>query len=604
MFRLCSLLFAAITLQVSTQAVPFQNGERIARIVDEIREANDGASRRLFEELGRMKTFDAFKALELALGEMQREGSKRPIFQAMRHFVGVDEGDLGQRVIDRVARYAQSKTAGEAQAAASALKGFGAPAHEALFEVAEDSPDEKARAHAIGGIRAQLAKRADDDALEIVLGGVSVPESGSRPEVLDLLRSFRSEDAFEEFAKTVQSRRATDARKKLILAAVGGMKLGTSDVIDVGGDEVLSKAANQRDPILQYYALTAMARRGGTFDTRLVEKLSGSKDPTVRHAAHLVLFLVGAKDANPIVLAQREDPIARQASAIALGDRADDESLEALHGLMADDHRVVRAEAIRQIGGRRDVRSVPLLIDRLDRETGRMRADVRDALEVITARDYGLNASVWRRFWEAEGDTFAVPAAEEVTTAREERAKTAKPNRSAAAFYGIDIVSEQFALAIDTSGSMAEQANTSTTRLAVAKEQLLRTLERLQDGVLFNIIPFSGGARAMEDDLMTMGPDVKAEATEFVGRLRAVGGTNIHDALQAAFADERVDTIYLMTDGDPSAGPIIDSAQLREEVARWNVVRGIVIHCVAVGQDRDLLKGLAEDSGGRYIRVN
>lgn len=551
-----------------------------------------------------MKTFEAFKALELSVGEMRREGSKRQIFRAMRHFVGVEEGELGERAIDRVARYAQSKTEGEARAAAAALGEFGAPARDALFEVAADAPDEKARAYAIGGIRDELAKRADDDALEIVLRGASVPESGSYPRVLHLFRSFRSEEAFEEFAKTVQSRRTPLARKKLVLAAIGGMRLGASDVIDVGGDEVLSKAAGQRDPVLQYYALTAMARRGGTFDTRLVRKLAGSKDPTVRHAALLVQFLVDDEDANPIIAAQRQDPIARQAAAIGLGEMTDDDSLEALHGLMADDHRVVRAEAIRQIGGRRDVRSVPLLIDRIDREEGRMRADVRDALETITARDYGLNSDVWRRFWEAESDTFAVPAAEEVTKAREERAKTVEPNRSAAAFYGIDIVSEQFALAIDTSGSMNANASTSQTRLEVAKEQLLRTLERLQDGVLFNIVPFAEGVRPMEDTLVTMAPDRRASAIEFVERLRAVGGTNIFEALEAAFADERVDTIYLMTDGDPSVGPVTDAAQLREEVARWNVVRGIVIHCVAVGQDRSLLRGLAEDSGGRYIRVN
>ena len=96
----------------------------------------------------------------------------------------------------------------------------------------------------------------------------------------------------------------------------------------------------------------------------------------------------------------------------------------------------------------------------------------------------------------------------------------------------------------------------------------------------------------------------RAEALEFAGAVRPWGGTNIHDALELAFEDERVDTIYLLSDGAPSTGPIVQADELRDEVARWNSVRGVVIHCIAVGQDHRLLKGLAEDSGGKYVRVN
>ena len=69
---------------------------------------------------------------------------------------------------------------------------------------------------------------------------------------------------------------------------------------------------------------------------------------------------------------------------------------------------------------------------------------------------------------------------------------------------------------------------------------------------------------------------------------RAAGGTNVYDALAAAFDDDRIDTIYLLTDGDPSAGEIVDAGTLREEVARWNSIRGIRIHCIAVGKDSPL----------------
>ena len=242
------------------------------------------------------------------------------------------------------------------------------------------------------------------------------------------------------------------------------------------------------------------------------------------------------------------------------------------------------------------------IIDRL--EEGRTRGDLRSALESLTGRDYGLNARVWAKFWAAERDGYVPPTPEERAAAAAARAEREAKNGSRVAFYGIDIVSTRFALVIDTSGSMGTEAYTGQTRLAVAKKQLGLTLERLRDGVLFNVVPFSGGVEEMESRMIELDEESRAEAIEFADALRPGGGTNIHDALELAFEDERVDTIYLLSDGAPSTGPIVQPQELRDEVARWNSVRGVVIHCIAVGQDHQLLRGLAEDSGGKYVRVN
>ena len=125
----------------------------------------------------------------------------------------------------------------------------------------------------------------------------------------------------------------------------------------------------------------------------------------------------------------------------------------------------------------------------------------------------------------------------------------------------------------------------------------------IRDGVLFNVIPFSDNALPMEEVLIEMDDTLREDAFLFVEGLRAAGGTNVYEGLAAAFEDEVVDTIYLLTDGDPSAGAITDSTELREEVARWNSTRGIRIHSISVGKASALLKGLSEDSGGEYVEV-
>ena len=183
------------------------------------------------------------------------------------------------------------------------------------------------------------------------------------------------------------------------------------------------------------------------------------------------------------------------------------------------------------------------------------------------------------------------------------RAEREAKNGSRVAFYGIDIVSTRFALVIDTSGSMGTEAYTGQTRLAVAKKQLGLTLERLRDGVLFNVVPFSGGVEEMESRMIELDEESRAEAIEFADALRPGGGRT--STTRWSWRSRTSGWTRSTSLGRrPSTGPIVQPEELRDEVARWNSVRGVVIHCIAVGQDHQLLRGLAADSGGKYVRVN
>jgi len=88
--------------------------------------------------------------------------------------------------------------------------------------------------------------------------------------------------------------------------------------------------------------------------------------------------------------------------------------------------------------------------------------------------------------------------------------------------------------------------------------------------------------------------------------------TNIHDALRAALfpgagrgaprGSGGPDTVYLLSDGHPSAGPIRRATELRDAVLRWNLGRAVRIHTVNVGDgDGRLLRPIAARSGGRYV---
>ncbi|MCI0663962.1 MAG: VWA domain-containing protein, partial [Acidobacteria bacterium] len=158
---------------------------------------------------------------------------------------------------------------------------------------------------------------------------------------------------------------------------------------------------------------------------------------------------------------------------------------------------------------------------------------------------------------------------------------------------------------IDTSGSMAEDG-----KMDKAKAALRFGVNSLDRRDRFNIISFAGEEHILSERLITSDEEGKRQAREFIERMRATGGTNINDALLAAFkqaqATERPQMVVLITDGQPTvgvtqAGKILSNAK---EANRSNSR----LFTFGVGYDVNtlLLDGLAIDNRGTvaYIEPN
>jgi len=92
------------------------------------------------------------------------------------------------------------------------------------------------------------------------------------------------------------------------------------------------------------------------------------------------------------------------------------------------------------------------------------------------------------------------------------------------------------------------------------------------------------------------------EAKSYIERIGANGGTNLYDAVELAFEDKDVDTIFIMSDGEPNLGKESDPVVIREHVKAWNEHRGIVINTIQVAGQFQILDWLAEDSGGTHVK--
>jgi hypothetical protein len=259
----------------------------------------------------------------------------------------------------------------------------------------------------------------------------------------------------------------------------------------------------------------------------------------------------------------------------------------------------VRSLAFRYLAKHRDAASIPLLIGRYGKEDGRLSAELDQALFAHTATRC-FSRKEWDAWWQKHQVGFALPHPDTI------KAGGTSGGGKTVAYHDIPVVSNRIAFLVDRSGSMNEKVGTDRkrTRLDEAKAQLVRVVEALPAEHRVNVVSYGSEVHPLWDALRPLDATNRADLVAAVRRFGMVGSTNIFDALEKAFVDQDVDTIYLLTDGEPSAGRIKDVEGILDEIRRWNRTRQIVIHCIAIGIDSNLCKRLAVENGGsyRYVR--
>lgn len=255
----------------------------------------------------------------------------------------------------------------------------------------------------------------------------------------------------------------------------------------------------------------------------------------------------------------------------------------------------LRSVAFRYLTRFRDVTSIPLLIGRVDHEEGRLADELSQALFVHTAVRCWTRRE-WDTWWRTHKEGFVLPREETV------RGSSGTGGGVTVSYYDIPLVSARVAFLVDTSGSMQAPIGTDQTfsRLDAAKEQLHKVVEAMPKEHRCNVITYATKVEPIWPQVRKLNPGNKKELLEAVDKLVPTGGTNIFDTLELAFRDPDIDTIYLLTDGQPTAGRTTDPSQILAEVKRWSRERQIIVHCIGLGIDSPLLDALAKATGGVY----
>lgn len=302
-----------------------------------------------------------------------------------------------------------------------------------------------------------------------------------------------------------------------------------------------------------------------------------------------------------------EDREVRNAALRALAAHGGLDYLSVLCQALDHDDWSTRLAALRGLESMRVSEVLGPIVERMNAEDGRLLVEFADTLWRLTGRPYRTRSGAWASWFEEEGEGFELiePRALAKIELEEENRRLRQITK--VEFFGVRIESTRVIFIVDVSGSMNEAlrgeyiGRPGEMRMDVAKRELKGALKVLEPTALYNIITFSSGVDAWLDGVIGSSEKSRDDAIDFVDRLGAGGGTNLYEAVQAAFEDPDVDTIILLSDGEPTVGPVIQPAVIRSDVARWNEHRGVKIHSISVGGSLRVLEWLAGDSGGTYV---
>ena len=599
---LCVTMLAfAMAAPLSAQSA----AEREAWMKRVVREENE-VPLEVIQQLAKPADERALKDLKKAVKLFDKP---RPLSTAYGQFrVFKRDAELLSSTIKFLADEVEDRKVQHAQYALNALNGLMPESRMALMEIAQEHENEALRARALRPLLGHLQQNPSKAGLELILDGFRMRQSGNGSAFVKAVSAFPLTDYRRVLEKRLRDRHYPSMNKQLILTALAQPPFPA--LRDLAED-----AVSDDDPGVARAALQVMIAHNSELKGSDWKKLGQSPDPALRLEVMVLRARQGLGRASVEKDLQNwvgsRDAVRRQAAARALALKPGPEAVEQLAMLLADDHLPVRLEAARSLGAVRRTDALEILIQNAEHES-RLTADlVQRTLTALTDQEFGPTVSTWTRWWNDHRANFVMPSAEVVAERLIELRKPAdSEERTGASFWGMPIVSRRVVFVLDTSGSMNQKFSQATqygskdgTRLSAAKSQLIGALKLLPDGTLFNIITFDTRGDRWQDEMVVLGDATRREASRWVTALGTRGATNVFDALDKAFALEDVDTIYLLSDGQPFGGKIDDPLLLRQEIRAWNATRRIPIHAISLGGDVALLRRLAEDSGGVFRLV-
>ncbi len=401
---------------------------------------------------------------------------------------------------------------------------------------------------------------------------------------------------------------------------------------------------------IERYLRTPTTKVREKFDRRRLEQLVGDSTPEAMALAKRTFAA--------------DDPVLRFVALRALGRSRREEAVGTMVSALGHWKQDIRREASRLLASTRRIEAIDALIDFLrERYHVRQLIDARRLLHLHTGKDFGERGELWQRWWKQAKAEFRfqsdLPATADENTKRHGRTRvrpevSEAPPKSYGQYFGIELLSDRAIFLIDVSNSMlrtmpyfrrqredAEAPKRKSPlrppprvregvkrRVDVAKAELSRLLRGAPDSLRANVLWFNASFGQWRSQPTRLAGEERRAALEFVGSLQNRAGTHILEPLIYVLRhtdieqphglidsggpspwDERSSSLnlFLLTDGlnGGRRDHGLDSPRTRRflgavEAANNRRILPARIHTISVGRASELLRLLAERSGGEY----
>ena len=312
-----------------------------------------------------------------------------------------------------------------------------------------------------------------------------------------------------------------------------------------------------------------------------------------------------------------------------LGYYGDSFAVDGLLKVLRDKRWEVRLAAAKALGELPSSRKVvEALIEQIQKEQGRLVYEMSDVLEDLTGTTGLEEAQDWKNWWNKKKDSWMPPSGSK----RYGSPETSKPfvdepkTVASSPIYG-RIKSKKVIFVVDTSASMETEGEWGETkkkmsRLDIVKEDLCKVLDsQIGDKHRFNIITFNKTVKSWKSKPVKGTTGAKNSAKSFIKKLKPENVTYTYGALKTAFDNKDIDTIYFLSDGEPTYPHNTDEVNrdwILGKVKAMNLVKSRKVHTIAfmVGRGEDFgfeedktkcaefMEALARATGGHFRKID
>jgi len=372
----------------------------------------------------------------------------------------------------------------------------------------------------------------------------------------------------------------------------------------------LLKAVQENSIFIKTAAARALGRLQAKEAGGRIGSLKSSPDPLLRATAAITVARVDPKSVEGLVKMATgdKDSGVRAACLAALPEIAPNQVLGACDAVLktpTSDWRA-RLTAVECLAKLRTKESVALLV-RQASDARRAVANLSEkSLIAMTGKSFH-GGKAWQEWWEAQGGTFELPAAGATG-----QSPVTGP-ATTGVFFDLPVDSDHVAFLIDRGATMSAQAlNLGITKMEAVIKELENTLKALPKGnTFFNVYAYSSEPTAWERKPQPLNDKTIADSLQFLKKQPLAGEKNIWAALEAVLADPDIDTVFLMSDGEPQIGTYVHYNRVVNHLQRRNVLHRMVVHTVSVSDPswsdgvkewyRSQLREIAKGTGGKYV---